>query len=38
MKFAELMSRFTASTPHDGHTRVGSSDIRWTCSKACPQA
>jgi hypothetical protein len=38
MKLAELMSRRTASTPHEGHTFVGSSDMRCTCSKAWPQA
>jgi hypothetical protein len=28
MKLAELMSRRTASAPHEGHTLVGSSDMR----------
>jgi hypothetical protein len=38
MKLAELMSLRTASAPQDGHTFVGSSDMRCTCSKAWLQA
>jgi hypothetical protein len=38
MKLAELMSRRTASAPHEGHTLIGSSDMRCTCSKAWLQA